>query len=85
MLGSGRAVPNRVRFKVPDHCPFCGVAGQTAVETTVIGDTLTVLWCCRACNNGWPVTPNDAAIPDQRHVPRERRMAERRNIHHQKK
>ena len=70
---------NRVQFKVPESCPFCGVVGRVGAETTVSGDTLTVQWCCRACNKGWPVAPTDeAARQDLIAPPSERRVAYRR-------
>jgi hypothetical protein len=78
-------VPNRIRFKVPDLCPFCGAVGQATAETTVVSNTLTVQWCCRVCNRGWPVTPTDTATTaDQRHTPRERRVVDRRRTHRAK-
>ena len=58
---------------------------QANAETTVIGDTLTVQWCCRVCNKGWPVTPSDvAARPDLMAVSHHRRVTYRRKIHRPK-
>jgi transposase-like protein len=45
----------RVAVRIPEPCPHCGAFTTVKLETTVKGEAVLLMWCCRRCNIDWPV------------------------------
>jgi len=54
--------------RTPATCPACGDEGTVALETSVSGAIVQMLWWCRRCNTSWSVKRREEthAAPDAR-------------------
>ena len=66
-----------VRLRVSDPCQGCGAVGTVRIEQTLKGDTVTFMWCCRACDHEWRITEDDH-LPEHRKAPADRRKVTRK-------
>jgi hypothetical protein len=66
-----------LRFDVPRQCKLCGAVGTVSPETTIERGTMSLAWCCRACNGEWPVTRSEQQLIDQRRDLRDGRQKDR--------
>ena len=74
-------------FRLPTKCIFCGAVGTVVPETTIRGDAVLMAWCCRSCNNDWPIT-DEQTMEDRRRIglpdTRDTLRTERRQTEHPK-
>jgi hypothetical protein len=72
------AVPTTpVRFRVPARCKLCGAAGTVVAETTIARGSVRLTWCCRACENEWPITRGEQELVERRDGKSDRRRVTR--------
>jgi hypothetical protein len=50
-----------VKLRVPNACPRCDTLGMVALETTVTGDMVELVWWCKSCEYSWLVKRKDEA------------------------
>jgi hypothetical protein len=70
-----------IRFRLPERCRFCNALGSVRLEQTIKARSVTLRWCCNLCDQGWPITDEDAQ-PERRAATKDRRRttrADRRN------
>ena len=72
------SVPDTLlKLRVPEQCKFCEAKGTLQAETIVVGNTVTLKWCCRKCDAEWSIMSGEFVerrkTPERRRTPRNER------------
>ena len=65
-----------LRLRLPEQCKVCGAAGTVRPEHTIKAKSVTVMWCCNACDESWPIASEDY-LPERRKGTQDRRKLTR--------
>jgi hypothetical protein len=72
-----------LRLRLPDRCKCCRAVAAVRLEQTIKARSVTLMWCCNACDEGWPIVDEDyqperrSRIKDRRHQTRSDRRRRR--------